>query len=41
MMLKEITKEELKYFLDLFNKDKILGLDESTIDFFLSFYDMM
>ena len=37
--MEEVSEEELKEIMHSFKKDKILGLDGWTIEFFLDSYD--
>jgi hypothetical protein len=41
IMEAKITGEELKYILGYFKKEKILGLDGWTMEFYLGFYEFL
>lgn len=41
MMMEEISNEQLKFVLGSFKKDKSIGLDGWTVEFFHGFYDLM
>ena len=40
-LTKEISEEEIRYTLHSFQKEKIPGIDDFTLEFYLVFYDMM
>jgi hypothetical protein len=40
-MFMSVTKEELLYVLSTFKKDRSLGLDGWTVEFFLDFFDLL
>ena len=41
MMTMEVTEEELRAFLFSIHKEKIMGPDELSTDFYVGFYDFI